>query len=63
VLLEKRADGRMARITVDDVLERVAVWRERYADAALAHVAAVRTGGVPSAPSHVERPDPALRDA
>jgi heptosyltransferase I len=63
VLLEKRADGRMARISVDDVLARVAVWRERHADAALAHVAAVRAGAVPSAPSRAERPEPASRDA
>lgn len=44
-LTVKRTDGRMARITVADVLERVAVWRARYADAALAHVAALRDAG------------------
>ena len=44
VIWERRRGGRMARIGVDDVLARVHVWRARYADAALAHAAAVRAG-------------------
>lgn len=44
VIWERRRGGRMARISVDDVLARVAVWRDRYAADALAHAEAVRRG-------------------